>query len=189
MLASKSVPVKGIQSLLKPRFMRGFLFGKDNPPFKDWQPCFKLCSSIPVYKRKNEHMKKLIMLWGLMICITVSFAQVQRAKPVSDSLSAKTAHQHGDSITKKQMLRELHITKEQRGKLKVFTQANKAKKEAINNDAQLTPEEKEVKLKELHREQGKNVMSVLDDEQKVKLIKMKKINHQNKKRDTEMDNK
>ena len=49
-----------------------------------------------------------------------------------------------------------------------------AKKEAIENDTSLKPEEKQVKLKELRREQMKNTMSVLSPDQKTKLLQMRK---------------
>ena len=60
---------------------------------------------------------------------------------------------------------------------KVYAE-KKQKKEAIENDATLTPAQKETKLKDLKREQAKNTIELLNDEQKAKMKKMRKEKNQ-----------
>jgi Spy/CpxP family protein refolding chaperone len=122
-------------------------------------------------------MKKLSVLIVCSFIITLSFAQVERKNNHSvktDSVKHKM-HGKGDStsVSKKQMMKDLNLSKEQKIKLKEARQANKAKKQAIENDEKLSKEEKETKLKALHQEQAKGTMAVLNEEQKEKLKKMK----------------
>ena len=66
------------------------------------------------------------------------------------------------------MMRELNLTREQRGKIKEIRQSNMAKRDEINNNDSLTPAQKEAKLRELKRSQAQSTMSILSDEQKAK---------------------
>jgi hypothetical protein len=138
--------------------------------------------------KENRFMKKLSLLFSFVLCITISFAQVQRVKPASDSLLAKNTPIHEGNISKKQIIRELNLTKEQRSKLKELKQDAKAKKEIVNSNDKLTVDEKKLKLKELHLEREKTLLNVLNKDQKVKYMKMKKAHHKNKKEIIEMDN-
>jgi Flp pilus assembly protein TadG len=138
-------------------------------------------------------MKKISILLFFVFSISLSFAQVQRTKTASKQISdsSNTSEQLNNTNkkgNKKQMIRELNLTKEQKGKLKEIKQANKAKVQQVQNDDKLTQEEKDVKLKTLHQEQAKNTLTVLNDEQKAKMKKMKATERKNKKEKTEMDN-
>lgn len=121
-------------------------------------------------------MKKII---GVLICsliISLSFAQVQRQKKTadkSDSSLNTTAQKHDAGKDRKEMMKDLDLTKEQKGKLKEIRQAGKAKKEAIENDEKLNADEKKAKLKDLKKEQAKSTMDILSKEQKLKLLKMR----------------
>lgn len=111
------------------------------------------------------------------LIFSLSFAQVQRQKkeilkPGTDS--TVTTQKEDAGLNKREMMKELNLTKEQKQKLKDFRQAAQAKKEAIENDNTLKPEERETKLKELRKEQMKNTMSVLSQEQKMKLLQMRR---------------
>ena len=137
-------------------------------------------------------MKKISILLLFAGSISLSFAQVQRTKTASkqssDSLSATIETKQTGKLKKRQMMRELDLTKEQKGKLKEIKQANKAKTEEVLNNDKLTQEEKDAKLKTLHQQQAKNTLTVLNDEQKGKIKKMRTEKRKNKKSGTEMDN-
>ena len=137
-------------------------------------------------------MKKISILLLFAGSISLSFAQVQRTKTASkqssDSLSATIETKQTGKLKKRQMMRELDLTKEQTGKLKEIKQANKAKTEEVLNNDKLTQEEKDAKLKTLHQQQAKNTLTVLNDEQKAKIKKMRTEKRKNKKSGTEMDN-
>jgi len=136
-------------------------------------------------------MKKIALLTALSFIVSISFAQVQRkAKPSStadSTMAPKENNAQEGRGDKMKMMKELDLTKEQRGKLKEVRQATKAKKDAIDSDGSLKPEEKEAKLKELRKEQQKNTMSILTPEQKAKLMKMRRDNKDQKME--EIDNK
>lgn len=109
----------------------------------------------------------LILLFSTLI----SFAQVERkpspAKP-ADSVSNSTAGNKTDKTSKKDLLKDLDLSKEQKIKLKDIRQAGKAKKEAIGNNSQLTEPEKKKQLRELQKEQAQQIQAILTGEQKEK---------------------
>jgi len=115
---------------------------------------------------------------AFVLLTACSFAQVQRNKTTTltrpDSTGTVTEKRKGNGMDKKQMMRELDLSKEQKIKFKELRQSMKEKKEAIENDDKLSDPEKEAKLKELRQEQAKNTMSILTPEQKVKMLKMRK---------------
>ena len=122
-------------------------------------------------------MKQLIALLTFSFIFSLSFAQVQRQKKAiasNDSSIVNSAQKADTGLNKREMMKELNLTREQKLKIKAFRQDTQAKKEAIENDTSLKPEEKQVKLKELRREQMKNTMSVLSPDQKTKLLQMRK---------------
>ncbi len=138
-------------------------------------------------------MQKLSLLFAITLFSAASFAQIQRVtsktKPITDSVS-KTAtispeENAGRQMNKKQLMRELNLTKEQKGKLKEIHQANKAKKDEITSDENLSETEKQVKLKELQKQQAKSTQNILNNEQKEKMKKLRsekiKKNKANKK--------
>lgn len=134
-------------------------------------------------------MKKLAFLIAFTIILTSSFAQVQRKtnkinKP--DSVATDTMGQKEEgTVGKREMMKELNLSKEQKIKLKEARQSLKAKKDAIENDDKLSAPEKEAKLKELRKEQVKTTISILNDEQKAKMLQMRKENKAQKMEETE----
>jgi Spy/CpxP family protein refolding chaperone len=126
-------------------------------------------------------MKKISLVLLFMFSIAISFAQIQRAKSApaakpQDSIAAVTNIRSAGH--KKEMMKELNLTKEQKSKLKEIKQAHKAQLDEVQNDAKLSAEEKKAKLKTLKLEQLKKTMAVLNEEQKAK---MKAMRRQNKK--------
>jgi len=124
-------------------------------------------------------MKKLTSLLVFIFINTLMFAQVQRKTVVTNkSDSASITQERKPQTTtrgeKKQMIRDLNLNKDQKSKLKEVRQSSRAKKEAIERDEKLSADEKQVKLKELQRDQAKSTMIILNDEQKEKMKKMRK---------------
>lgn len=100
----------------------------------------------------------------------ISFAQVER-KPAPSKQADSTMSQSGNaanSNSRKDMIRELDLSREQKIKLKEIREAGKSKKEAIENNGQLSEEEKKKQLRALQKEQAKNIQAILTDEQKEK---------------------
>jgi Mg/Co/Ni transporter MgtE len=89
--------------------------------------------------------------------------------------------------SKKQKLKDFNLTKDQKSKIKEQRQSAITKKAAIESDNKLSADEKAAKLKELKTEEAKNVMSILNDEQKQKMKKTMKAKREKKK--TEEENK
>lgn len=131
-------------------------------------------------------MKKLSLILLFISSIAISFAQIKRVKPPSGAKpqdsTAAVINTRPAADYKKEMMKELNLTKEQKGKLKEIKQAGKSKMDEVLNDSQLNADEKKAKLKSLRIEQFKNTMAVLNDEQKAR---MKQIRRQNKKGEME----
>lgn len=97
----------------------------------------------------------------LLLSSVISFAQVERVPP------AKTDSLSGTSISgKKDLVKDLDLSKEQKIKLKEIRQAGKTRKEAIENNSQLTEPEKKKQLREQQKEQARAIQAILTGEQK-----------------------
>ncbi len=119
-------------------------------------------------------MKKIITLL-LVAFITVNVnAQVQRKRAVQQTKDTAATAGRDEQMNKKDMMRELNLTKQQKLKLKEMRQAGKAKMDEVQNDAKLSDSEKKAKMRELKKQQMENTMSVLNDEQKAKLKQMRR---------------
>jgi Spy/CpxP family protein refolding chaperone len=122
-------------------------------------------------------MKQLILFLILAAGITqVTEAQIRRTgpeKPKTDS-AAMPAPAPGEKMKRKEMARELNLTKAQKEKFKEMRKAAKNKKEGIEDNDKLSQEEKDKELKELRKEQGEKMDTLLTDEQKEKFKKMRK---------------
>ncbi len=133
------------------------------------------------------NMKKIISLLLTVVVVINANAQVQRKHTVQNVKdTAATMNMADDKMKKKDMMRELNLTKQQRLKLKEMRQAGKAKMDEIENDSKLSDSEKKLKLKELKKQQMEGTMSVLNDEQKAKMKAMRKEQKGNKKDNMEM---
>lgn len=84
-------------------------------------------------------MKKPGIIFALLLSSLFSIAQVQRIPLKSaDSAANKSAVNTMDKAGKKDLMKDLGLTKEQRSKLKEIRQSNKAKKESAENNDQLS---------------------------------------------------
>jgi Spy/CpxP family protein refolding chaperone len=134
-------------------------------------------------------MKKLTSLLILVCSISMSFAQVQRVKraaSTNDSTVASADQKSTQGESRKDMMKELNLTKEQKIKMKEMRQANKAALDEITNNDKLSQEEKKTRIKALRMEQLKNTMAILNEEQKAKLKQLRMQKQKEGKDDGEM---
>ena len=100
-----------------------------------------------------------------------SAAQIER-KPIAavktDSTSVASASGTNEKMNRKDRLKELDLTKEQKIKLKEIRQGNQAAKSAIENNTRLSEEEKKKQIRALQKEQAQKVQTILTEEQKAK---------------------
>lgn len=127
-------------------------------------------------------MKKTIIGTIFCLCALSSMAQIRRtvaAKPKADSVTvAPDADMVGNK--RRDKIKELHLNKQQKGKLKAGMQSAKQEKEAIENDEKLSDVEKKQKLQDLRRRQMARLDSMLTPEQKEKMLKMRRESVQQK---------
>lgn len=133
-------------------------------------------------------MKKIVSLLLLSSVIITANAQVQRKKTgAADSAAVSTSKAADGKGGRKEMMKDLNLTKLQKHKLKEMRLSGKTKMSEIQNDAKLSEADKKTKLKELHKQQMESTLSVLNDEQKAKFKKMQKNKKQQKQGEMEME--
>ncbi len=125
-------------------------------------------------------MKKIIYIGLFILFNGTSFAQIQRnvEKQKKDS-ATKGSSQVIENDSRKEILKELDLSKEQKVKLKEINQSMKVSKEAIENNKELSDGQKKEKLKALKKEQMTKIQSVLTEEQKIKFRELKGKNKTN----------
>ena len=104
--------------------------------------------------------------------ISISFAQNQRHKHnnvAKDSSSAEAKPVQLDPASKKEMMKELNLSKLQKQRLKDIRMESSAKKDALRNDTQLKSNDRKEKLKALREEEEKKIMDELNFEQRAKM--------------------
>lgn len=111
---------------------------------------------------------KLLLVVLLLLINTISVsAQIER-KPVdikTGSAIAINAENTVDKQSRKDRLKDLDLTNEQRSKLKEIREANKPAKEEIENNSQLSETEKKKQLHALQKDQAQKVQAILTKEQ------------------------
>ena len=84
------------------------------------------------------------------------------------------------------MMDNLNLTADQKAQLKTMREDAKQQREAIQNDATLTADQKKAKMKELHKTQSDKMKSILTPEQqatwKANMQQMKENSKMNGKR-------
>ena len=125
-------------------------------------------------------MKKYIGIGLLMMISCTSFAQIQRTvvKQKTDSTTTVQVKENQQE-TRKEMFRELDLSKEQKMKMKEINQSMKASRETIENDTALAETEKKEKLKALRKEQALKIQAILTEEQKIKFRELRVKNKAN----------
>ena len=97
-------------------------------------------------------------------------AQIERKAVVvkADSTQTTTNDNKVDKQSRKGRFKELDLTSEQKGKLKEIMKANKAAKETIENNTQLSDQDKKKQLRELQKAQMQKIQAILTPEQSEK---------------------
>jgi len=111
-------------------------------------------------------MKKLILLAiaGLFFAAT-SNAQVQREVPKHQHMKSDSAHH----LQRGKMMQDLNLTTDQKTRMKALHEDMRQQRNAIQNDASLTTEQKKEKMKELHQNQMQKMNAILTPDQQAKM--------------------
>ncbi len=118
-------------------------------------------------------MKQLICLFALAATVSSANAQVRRnsAKPIADSVVEVNGQQQ--KTNRRDMMKELNLSKEQRKQLKEIRQSNQSAKAAVENNTGLSAEQKQKELKALRRQQLEKMKAILTPEQLEKFKKLR----------------
>ena len=113
-------------------------------------------------------MKISLLAFVLSLVTLSASAQIER-KPVvaakSDSTQTTTTANKVDKQSRKERMRELDLTREQKGKMKEIMQANKAAKDAIENNTQLSEADRKKQMRELQKSMAQKIQAILTPEQ------------------------
>ena len=116
-------------------------------------------------------MKFRLIFLLLLLGSLSSSAQIEREPIVSgkkDTIPFTASNEKNNKQNQKDRLKELDLTQEQKAKVKEIRQAGKSAKEAIENNAQLSEEEKKKQIRNLQREQAQKIQAILTPEQRAK---------------------
>lgn len=119
-------------------------------------------------------MKKLFLLVmaGSFFAVS-SNAQVTRSTNPSQKVRSDSSHH----FRKGKMMDNLNLTQDQKTQMKALHESNKQQRDAIKNDASLTPDQKKAKMEDLHKVQSDKMNSILTPAQqatwKANMEKMK----------------
>ena len=115
-------------------------------------------------------MKTLLLVSLLTTGSFAAMAQVERT-PVPAPGQAESVRQNtkDDKPKFRELLKQLNLTRKQQAQLKQLRADQQSQKTAIENNEQLTGEEKKKQLRELQKKHMSNIQSILTDEQKEKL--------------------
>lgn len=123
---------------------------------------------------------KLVAIIALLLLSTLtSFSQVERKSGAVKSDSIVTNTEPANKVARlgyKERMEDLDLTREQRVKMKELMQVNKAAKDAIQNNTQLTDAEKKQQLKDLQKQNLQKIQAILTPEQLQKFKANRKNN-------------
>jgi hypothetical protein len=131
-------------------------------------------------------MQKIMMLLAFVFLGFGMFAQVQRKVAGTNDTYQTAVNDEKETNegfdkkpNKRQILKELNLTREQKSRLKEIQQDNKSKRDEIMNDGSLTKDQKQDKLKEIRRAEVYDLQGILSDEQKARLKAIRKERRKN----------
>lgn len=122
---------------------------------------------------------KISLIAFIISLLTISAsAQIERKSVAvkTDSAQTTTNNNKADKQSRKERFKELDLTNEQKGKMKEIMQANKAAKEAIENNTNLSVQDKKKQLRDLQKSQMVKTQAILTPEQREKLKASKQNN-------------
>lgn len=122
-------------------------------------------------------MKKALLL--VLICFAgfSCYAQIQRKKAADSSKTENNRQGHkmydAAEFSKKKdlqkILKELDLSREQKGKLKELRQASQSKRAVVRNDSSLTAAQKQIQLKRIQLFGSTGLQGILNEAQKKKM--------------------
>jgi hypothetical protein len=122
-------------------------------------------------------MKKIFIILSVACFIVISTNAQIRRDPNYITKDSLPQNDTAKKISRKVILDELGLSKEQRTSIKQIQQSRKAERETIENNDSLSAEEKKYILKEFKKETEKKIEAVLTDEQLAKYKALKKEMH------------
>lgn len=115
-------------------------------------------------------MKYTVILFSFLLFTVFASAQIERKPAITKADSASTTSSSGkmNKQSKKDRIKDLDLTKEQKMKMREIKQSGKSTKESIENNTSLSEEDKKQQLRALQIEQAQKIQEILTDEQKAK---------------------
>ena len=127
-------------------------------------------------------MKKVIVALCAIVISANAFAQAAVQPAPAAPAAQSTPKVKGEGRKKEpKPFEKAGVTPEEMEKLKPLRKAAKAERDAIKNDASLTPKDRQAKLKALEESQKAKVESVIGKEKTDKLREMRKERQKDKK--------
>jgi Spy/CpxP family protein refolding chaperone len=123
-------------------------------------------------------MKIPVIAFMLSLVTISASAQIER-KPVAvkaDSTQTVVADKKVDKQSRRERMKELDLTREQKGKMKEIMQSGKAAKDAIESNASLSDQDKKKQMRELQKAQMQKIQATLTPEQVEKFKASRKDN-------------
>jgi Spy/CpxP family protein refolding chaperone len=114
-------------------------------------------------------MKKIIVGLLLVGFANTTMAQIRRTPSTNLNPNADTTQK----ISKKEMMDQLGLTKDQRVQWKQIHQNERTQRDAIMANDSLNAEQKKQQLKSLRKDTNQNINAILTDEQRQKLQALK----------------
>jgi Spy/CpxP family protein refolding chaperone len=112
-------------------------------------------------------LKQLSATVGLLAFIATPAAlmaqDTSQSNPQDQATSTQPGHRHGDELAK------LNLTDDQKAQVKKIHESTRTQMDAVKNDATLTAEQKQVKMKELHKNSREQVKQILTPDQRKQL--------------------
>jgi Spy/CpxP family protein refolding chaperone len=123
-------------------------------------------------------MKKYLVIAILITIGHTGIAQVKRTtiKPTTDTATVKQSEEANKDF-RKEILRQLNLTREQQLKMREINQIMKASREELEKNTTLPDAEKKTKLRSLRKDHAQKIQAVLTEEQKVMFRQLKAKNN------------
>lgn len=115
-------------------------------------------------------MKTSLIATSLLIFSLNTSAQVERNTETmnKDTSTITKLSARPNKQNRKERMKELNLTREQKMQMKEIMQSGKASRESIENNAQLSDAEKKKQLHELKKSQAQKIQAILTPEQRAK---------------------
>ena len=123
-------------------------------------------------------MKKILIAATMFMAFALTGAHAQTTAPATttEQQPASTDSKTTLKYNRQEIIDQLNLTADQKKQLVPLEKEEKAKRDKINNDTSLTPEEKKAQLKSLKKEGISKMSKILTPEQLTKLKELKAKN-------------